>query len=67
MSRHDLRLQAQPRHLAPEHWSRLQGLAYETLNHNVTGGSAQCWCVADNQKPGIGNLVASGPLDAPTT
>jgi len=41
------------------------GLNYEVLNHNCTGGAAQGWSVAEQQRPGFGNLVTGGPLDAP--
>lgn len=42
------------------------GMASEIRFHNATGGAAQRWAVADQQKSVfMGNLVTGGPLDAP--
>ncbi len=44
------------------------GMASAVTHHNSTGGAAQRWAVADQQKSlFMGNLETGGPLDAPVS
>lgn len=46
--------------------SYFAGMLSEVKHHHSTGGAAQRWAVADQQKSVfMGNLVTGGPLDAP--
>lgn len=43
------------------------GMRSEIAHHDSTGGTAQQWAVAEQQKSVfMGNLVTGGPLDAPS-